>query len=219
MEVQTPQQQQTREQKHSQSAITDSCFHSSSISNVFKDNVAVCSPHLDFQRASMQQRGRAAQPGTYLLGILVTVVDEVAGDFVFEPRDSIDRPGGLITVSVIDKLDSVKLLSDACQKRWLTFLQPWRAAGWDAASLSHFANTLRPLQHRNDLDEAYIQSVSRSSLQNYIADLFTKQCFAMVDCSADVEDFLDIVHRLYSQHDAVLLPAKDAASRCYKQRD
>lgn len=180
------------------------------------ENVAFCSPCLIFQRASMQQRRKAAQPGTYLLGLLVTVVDEVAGDFVFGPCDSDDIPGGLATVSAIDKLDSVKLLSDSCQKRWVTFLEPWHAAGWDATSLSDFANTLRPLCYRNDIDQAYVRSVSRDYLQKYIADLFTKQGFAMVD-RYDAEDFLDIVHRLYSQHDAVLLLAQDAASRCYKQ--
>ena len=151
-----------------------------------------------------------------MLGILVTVVDEAAADFVFGLHDSIDRPGGLITVSGIEKLDSVKLLSDSCQKRWLQFLEPWHAAGWDANSLAQFANTLRPLQHRNDLDEAYIQSVDRVYLQKYIADLSTKQGFAMANCS-DVEDFLDIVHRLYSQDDAVLMTAKDSTGRCCKQ--
>lgn len=162
------------------------------------------------------KHGRAAQPGTYLLGVLVTVVDEAAGNVVFGPHDSIGRPGGVITTAVIDELDRAKLLSECCRKKWLTLLQPWHAAGWDSTSLSQFADVLRPLQYRNDLDEAFIRSVSKSYLQKYIGDLFTKQGFAMVERS-DVEEFLDIVHRLYSQRDAVLLPAEDAASECCQQ--
>ena len=212
--MQTQHQQGVCEQKHAQSAITDSCLNGSSTRCFAWENIACGSSQLELQHASMRRR-RAEQPGTYLLGILVTVMDEAASDFVFGPHDSVDRPGDLITVSGIEMLDSVKLLNDSCQKRWLTFLDPWHAAGWDATSLSDFTKTLRPLQHRNDLDEAYIWSISRSYLQKYIADLFTKQGFAMVN-RCDVEEFLDIVHRLYSQRDAVLLPAKDAKSRCCK---
>lgn len=215
--VQTPLQQwqQFREHKHAQQAITDMYSHSSGTPALFQGHLITDSPRAGPERASVQQRAKVAQPGTYLLGILVYVVDEVAAEFVFGPCDSITRPGGL-TLSAINMLDSVKLLSDSCQKRWVTFLEPWHAAGWNATSLSEFADTLRPLHYRNDLDEAYIRNVSKTDLRTYIADLFTKQGFAMVNRS-DVEEFLDVVHRLYSQHDAVLLPAQDAAVRCCKQ--
>ena len=33
-----------------------------------------------------------ALPGKYLLGVLVTIVDEVAGQFVFGPHGTIGRP-------------------------------------------------------------------------------------------------------------------------------
>ncbi|KAL0041558.1 hypothetical protein WJX79_007369 [Trebouxia sp. C0005] len=161
VEVQTPPQQwqQTREHKHAQQAITGMYSHSSGTPASLKVHLVSCSPCMGFEGASVQQRAKVAQPGIYLLGILVYVVDEVAAEFVFGPCDSIARPGGLVTVSAINKLDSVKLLSDSCQKRWVTFLEPWHAVGWNATSLSEFADTLRPLQYRNDLDQAYIRSV------------------------------------------------------------
>ena len=61
------------------------------------------------------------------------------------------------------------------------------------------------------MDEDFICSVTRDYLHGYIADLYTKQGFAMM--RSDVEDFLDIVHHQYSQCDVVLPPAKDAVSR------
>ena len=151
-------------------------------------------------------------PGPYLLGALVSVVDDVVSDFVFGPNGTPGRPEGLMTISIINKLHIAKLLSSACQERWLLFLQLWQNAGWDSISLLEFASTLRPLQYRNDLDEAFMQSVTREYLHGFIADLYAKQGFAMV-MRSDVEEFLDIVHKQYSQADAVLLPAEDAVNR------
>lgn len=56
-------------------------------------------------------------PSKYSVGVLVTVVDEVAGDFVFGPHGTIGRPQGLMTGSVNDKLHSAKLLSSVCQEK------------------------------------------------------------------------------------------------------
>ncbi|DBA81503.1 TPA: hypothetical protein ACH3X1_007279 [Trebouxia sp. C0004] len=91
-----------------------------------------------------------------ICGVLVTVVDEAAGDFVFGPHGTIGRPQGLMTPSIIDKIHSAKLLSSACEKRWLAFPQIWRSAGWSPTSLVDFVSRLRPLQYRNDLDENFI---------------------------------------------------------------
>jgi len=125
-----------------------------------------------------QQSGNMALPDKYLLGILVTVVDEVASDFVYGPIGTAGRPGGLRTISIVDKLHSAKLLTVACQGRWLAFLDLWQTAGWDPSSIVEFADTLRPLQYRNDLDEGFIQSVAKDYPYTYIADLSTKQGFA-----------------------------------------
>lgn len=166
----------------------------------------------DLHGTDAQQPGDRAAPGPYLLGILATVVDKVASDFVFGPFGTPGRPRGLMTISIIHQLDSAKLLSAICQENWLAYLLLWQNAGWNPESLIDFVDRLRPLTYRNDLDEDFIQSVTSEYLHKYIADLYTKQGFRTVKRS-DVNDFLDIVQRQYSQCDAVLLPAKDAVSR------
>lgn len=205
-------QQQGHEQSQPHSVLIDRCANSTSLLIDILEGIPLPSICLELQSAATQQYENKAMPGKYLLGVLVTVVDEVAGDFVFGPHGTIGRPQGLMTLSIIDKLHSAKLLSSVCEERWLAFLQIWQNAGWSPTSLVDFVSTLRPLQYRNDLDESFICSVTRDYLHGYIADLYTKRGFAMV-MRSDVEDFLDIVHHRYSQCDAVLLPAKDAVSR------
>ncbi len=199
-------QQQGREQSQPHSGSIDSC--ATSVPTGVLDSDPSPSIWLELQPAPTLGR----KPGSYLLGVLVTVVDDVASDFVYGPRGTIGRPPGLLTLSIIDELHSCKLLSSACEERWLAFLQIWQNAGWSPNSLVDFVSTLTPLQNRNDLDEDFICSVTRDYLHGYIADLYTKEGFVMV-MRSDVEEFLDIVHRQYSQCDAVLLPAKDAVSR------
>ncbi len=203
-------QQQGHEQSQPHSVSIDRCASSTSLPIGVLNGDPSPSIWLELQSAATQQYGK--RPGQYLLGVLVTVVDDVASDFVYGPRGTIGRPPGLMTLSIIDELHSVKLLSSVCEERWLAFLQIWQNAGWSPTSLVDFVTTLRPLQYRNDLDESFICGVTRDYLHGYIADLYTKQGFAMV-MRSDVEDFLDIVHHQYSQCDAVLLPAKDAVSR------
>lgn len=174
--------------------------------------VPSCSICWDLQCTDAQQAADRAVPGPYLLGVLVTVVDKVASDFVFGPYGTPGKPRGLMTISIIDQLDSAKLLSAVCQENWLAFLLLWQNAGWNPDSLVDFVDRLRPLTYWNDLDEDFIQSVTSEYLHKYIADLYTKQGFRTVKRS-NVNDFLNIVQRQYSHCDAVLLPAKDAVSR------
>ena len=210
LDVQQGHEQYEQSQPHF--VLIDSCAKNTSLPTGVLEGVPLPSMCLEVQSAATQQYGNRALPGKYLLGVLVTVVDEVVGDFVFGPHGTIGRPQGLMTLSIIDNLHRAKLLSSACEERWLAFLQTWQSAGWSPTSLVDFVSELRPLQYRNDLDENFICSVTRDYLHGYVADLYTKQGFAMV-MRSDVEEFLDIVHRQYSQSDAVLLPAKDAVSR------
>ena len=200
-----------QQQGHEQSqppVFVDRCASSTSVPIGVMDSDSSSIIWLDLQ--SPPTLGK--KPGSYLLGVLVTVVDDVASDFVYGPHGTIGRPPGLLTLSIIDELHSCKLLNSDCEERWVAFLQIWQNAGWSPNSLVDFVTTLTPLQNRNDSDEDFICSLTRDHPHNYIADLYTKEGFVMV-LRSDVEDFLDIVHQQYSQRDAVLLPAEDAVSR------
>ncbi len=199
-------QQQGHEQSQPHSEFADRCASSTSVPIGVLDSDSSSIIWLDLQSTL------GKKPGSYFLGVLVTVVDDVASDFVYGPDGTVGRPRGLMTLSTIDELHHCKLLSSVCKERWLAFLQIWQNAGWSRTSLVDFVTSLRPVQYRNDLDEDFICSVTRDYLHGYIADLYTEEGFAMV-MRLDVEDFLDIVHHHYSQCDAVLLPAKDAVSR------
>ncbi len=159
-----------------------------------------------------QQSGFGTLTTAPLLGILVTVVDEVASDFVFGSYGTAGRPKGVMDVSLIHSLDRAKQLTSPCQSRWLIFLQRWQAAGWDVTSLVEFAYTLRPLQYRVDVDEQFVRGVTKELLHHCIDELYTLQGFTKV-MRSDLEDFLDIVHSQFSRPGAVLLPAIDAAKR------
>lgn len=140
-----------------------------------------------------------------LLGILVSVVDEVASNFVFGPYGSSGRPRGVMDISIIHILAATKRLSSACQNRWLKFLQQWQNAGWNADSLLEFAGTLRPLQYKSDLDYTYIDGVTKEDLLKLITELYAEQTFILMGQS-DVEDLVKVVNCHFSKPDAILQP-------------
>ena len=140
-----------------------------------------------------------------LLGVLVSVVDEVASNFVFGPYGTAGRPKGVLDISIMHSLLSARPSGSACKERWLIFLQQWKNAGWDVDSLIDFADTVRPLQYRDDLDDEYIDGLTKDDLLKCIAELYSKQVFTMVK-QCDVEAFIEIVHSHFSKPDAVLLP-------------
>lgn len=137
-----------------------------------------------------------------LLGVLVSVVDEVASNFVFGPYGTAGRPKGVMDISIMHSLLSARPSGSACNNRWL---RQWQNAGWDVDSLLDFANTIRPLQYRDDLDDEYIDGLTKEDLLKCIAELYSKQVFTMVK-QCDVEAFIEIVHHHFSKPDAVLLP-------------
>lgn len=215
---QQPQQQQTCAQQHAHIADNRSYGSGTTIQDDFFPEgmtwMPLCSICLQPQCTDSEKSANRAQPGAYLLGVLVTVVDEVAGQFVFRPYGTPGRIQGPMTLTIMDKLNKAKLLTAACQERWLTLLGLWQKVGWESDSLVDFADTLRPLQYRDDLDEDFILSVTKEYLIQYIADLYTKQGFVMV-MRSDVEDFVDIVDQHFSHSGAILRPADDAVNRLH----
>ena len=145
------------EQSQPHSVSIDRCA-STSLSIGVLDSDPSLSIWLELRSAATPQYGE--KPGKYVLGVLVTIVDDVASDFVYGPLGTSCRPQGLMTISMIDKLHSAKLLSSVCKERWLAFLQIWQNAGWSPTGLVDFVTALRPLQYRNDLDEDFICSVT-----------------------------------------------------------
>lgn len=141
--------QQRREQSQPHSVLIDRCASSTSLPVGVPEAVPwVPWVWLELQSIAIQQNGR--MPGSCLLKVLVTVVDDVVSDFVHGPHGTIGRPPGLMTLSIVDELHSCKLLSSVCEETWLSFLQIWQKAGWSRTSLVDFVTTLRPLQYRND---------------------------------------------------------------------
>ena len=85
------------------------------------------------------------------------------------------------------------------------FLRQWQNAGWDVSSRMEFAGTIRPLQYRDDLDDEFIDEVTKEDLLKCVTKLYAKQTFTMV-MQSDVENFIEVVHRHFSKPNAVLLP-------------
>lgn len=81
------------------------------------------------------------------LGLLVTLVDRVAGDYVFGPSGSDGRPKVAFDMSLMHSLDICNLLTPACQSRWQNFMKVWHQAGWDWARLDVLTDDLRLLQY------------------------------------------------------------------------
>ena len=156
-------QQQGHGESQPHSVWTDLSTSLLMLRNVTEWIPGVCS---ELQPAATQQHANKATPGRYLLGVLVTVVDNVASDSVFGPDGIAGRPEGMMHLSVIDNVHSAKLLSRVCEERWLAFLEIWQNAGWSPTSLVDFVSTLRPLQYRSDLDGAFICSVTRDYLHD-----------------------------------------------------
>ena len=144
-----------------------------------------------------------------LLGILVSVVDEVASNFVFGPYGTAGRPKGVLDISLIHEMASSYRykLDPACQHRWCMFVQQWQDAGWAASSLIEFADALRPLQYRpwDDEDDAYVDAITKEDLLKHVQALYDKRMFILAK-QCDVEDFVKVVDRHFSQPGAVLVP-------------
>ncbi|DBB11678.1 hypothetical protein WJX82_010262 [Trebouxia sp. C0006] len=86
-----------QQQGHEQSqppVFVDRCASSTSVPIGVMDSDSSFIIWLDLQ--SPPTLGK--KPGSYLLGVLVTVVDDVASDFVYGPHGTIGRPPGLLTL-------------------------------------------------------------------------------------------------------------------------
>lgn len=142
----------------------------------------------------------------YLLGLLVSVVDEVASNFVYGPCGTTGRPKGVMDITIIESLAASKLLSSACHNRWLKFLQQWQTAGWSVDELLEFAGTMRPLQYNNYCEnDTYIDGVTKEDLLKRITELYATLTFTLMGQS-DVENFVEVVACHFSKPNAVLLP-------------
>ena len=140
----------------------------------------------------------------YLLGILVSVVDEVASNFVYGPYGTAGRPIGVLDISIIHNVVAAKRLPPACLSRWLKFLQQWQNAGWSEDSLLGFADIIRRLQYRDDFDNTYIAEVTKQDLLERVKELYAKQTFRLMGQSY-VVDFVEVVDRHFAKSNSVLL--------------
>lgn len=139
----------------------------------------------------------------YLLGILVSVVDEVASNSVYGPYGTAGRPKGVLDISIIHNVAAAKRLPPACLSRWLKFLQQWQNAGWSEDSLLGFADIIRRLQYRDDF--TYIAGVTKQDLLQRVKELYVKQTLILMGQS-DVGDFVEVVDRHFAKPNSVLLP-------------
>lgn len=149
------------------------------------------------------------------LGMLVNVVDKVAGDYVFGLPGTEGRPKVYPDISLIHSLDKCNLLPQACHVRWLKFLYIWEQAGWAWPRLDLLADDLRPLQYGSGLRREDVHDVSTHLLSQCIAEFCEKQGWdeSMQD---ELKDFMSVVQQHFSHPDAVLLPTKDVEQHWHK---
>lgn len=145
-----------------------------------------------------------------MLGVLVSVVDEVASNFVYGPYGTAGRPKGVLDISIIHNVAAAKRLPPACLSRWLKFLQQWQNAGWSEDSLLGFAEVIRRLQYTDDFVNADIAGVTKQDLLERIKEMYAKQTFILMGQS-DVGDFVEVVDRHFAKPNSVLLPLSDDA--------
>ena len=171
---------------------------------------------LAFQHGQHEQSPKPQLPlfNNYAwLGLLVTLIEGVAGDYVCGPFGSDGRPKVVFNISLIQSLDAVSQLPQACQVRWLKFLQIWERAGWVLPCLE-LADDLRPLQYGSGLRKEDVQDVTAHRLSQCIAE-FCKDEGWDESVHLELKDFLIVVQQNFSDPAAVLLPAKGVQQRLH----
>lgn len=97
-----------------------------------------------------------------LLGIMLSLLNDVAGHHVYGKLSTTGRPRGHMTLNIICSMKHDNLLSKQQQHRWLQFLHIRKAAHWECLELVLLAEELRPMQYGHFQDQAQVCTLGQS---------------------------------------------------------
>lgn len=145
-----------------------------------------------------------------VLGIMVSLLDGIAGDHVFGKIGSTGRPRGCMTLDKLCSMKSDNFLSKQQQHRWSQFLQIWKAAGWECLDLVLLAGELRPLQYGHPQDQAHIAKFGTEQMLACINMYGDSQGHRRFKLKEHLIHLLNVVQHHFSSPDAVLVRNPDA---------
>ena len=139
------------------------------------------------------------------LGLLVSVVDVVADEYVFEACGGDDRPKLMCTLDMIHDIDSFNGLTPASQAKWQNILKVWQEAGWNWDRLSGLADELRPLQYDSGIRFEHAQHVTAQQLSQCATE-FCRAAGWSKGMQEELQDFVRVVQQNFSDPASILVP-------------
>ena len=130
-----------------------------------------------------------------LLGVMASLLDNVASDYVFGAMNTIGRPRGYITLETICELDNEERLSTVQHHRWLQFLQVWKSVGWGCSDVILLTEELRPLQYGHPQPEAQTANVGANQMLQCISSHGNSQGHRRFKLKASLIRFLNVVQQ------------------------
>lgn len=151
-----------------------------------------------------------------LLGVMASLLDMVASDYVFGAMNTIGRPRGYITLQTIYEMDDDKQLSTVQHHRWLQFLQVWKSAGWGCSDVILLTEELRPLQYGHPQPQAQTAKVGANQMLKCISSYGNSQGHRRFKLKESLIRFLNVVQQNFSSPRTVLLRDLDVNARLSK---
>ena len=145
-----------------------------------------------------------------VLGNMVFLLDDIAGEHVFGKFGTIGRPRGYMTLDNICSMNDDGFLSKLQQQRWLQFLQIWKAAGWESLDLVLLAGELRPFQFGHPLDQEHVATIQLKHLLICINRYGDSQGHRHFKLKEALIRLVNVVHHHFSSPNAVLVRNPDA---------
>ncbi len=151
-----------------------------------------------------------------LLGVMASLLDDVASHFVFGAFGTPGRPKGCITLDVICRMDDDNHLNKSQRHRWLQFLQIWQNAGWGCSDVILLAEELRPLQYYHPHSQAQLATIDAKQMLACISSYGNSQGHRRFKLKESLIRFLNVVQQHFSGSRTVLLRATDVFARLSK---
>lgn len=151
-----------------------------------------------------------------LLGVMASLLDNAASDYVFGAVNTIGRPRGYITLETICEMDDDKQLSTVQHHRWLQFLQVWKSAGWGCSDVILLTEELRPLQYGHPQPQAQTAKVGANQVLKCISNYGNSQGHRRFKLKESLIRFLNVVQQNFSSPRTVLLRDPDVNARLSK---
>ncbi|DBA65555.1 TPA: hypothetical protein ACH3X2_003164 [Trebouxia sp. C0005] len=149
------------------------------------------------------------------LAMLVSLLDSVSSDFVFDPIGTEGRPAGALSIEMLDKLDVGQLLSCAERHRWLQVLSVWHIPGWRPSGLQVITAELRPLSYGSGLSLINLAGVSAQQMDDCIIQYCHACGYGPVELES-FQDFFSVLKQQFASSSNIFPPAEDIYERLSK---